>query len=133
MNALTYSLDRRPTPAQAADLYTSAGLNRPVEDLARIGQMLDHANLLITAWDGETLVGIARSLTDFCYCCYLSDLAVRREYQRQGIGQRLLTMTKETVGDQSLVLLLSVPTAMSYYPAVGMAAVPNAFMLNRVH
>lgn len=126
-----YSRDRRPTPTQVADLYRSAGLVRPVDDLPRLTQMLEHANLLVTAWDGEALVGLARTLTDFCYCAYLSDLAVRWEYQRQGIGQRLLALTKEAVGEESMLLLLSVPAAMAYYPTAGMTAVDNGFLIKR--
>ena len=34
-------------------------------------------------WDGEQLVGVARSVTDFAYCCYLSDLAVDEQYQNK--------------------------------------------------
>jgi ribosomal protein S18 acetylase RimI-like enzyme len=128
---LAYSRDCRPTPAQVADLYRSAGLTRPVDDLARLARMLEHANLLVTAWDGEALVGLARTLTDFCYCAYLSDLAVRGDYQRQGIGRRLLALTKEAVGKESMLLLLSVPAAMAYYPAAGMTAVDNGFILKR--
>lgn len=131
MVATTYSRDRRPTPAQVADLYRSAGLVRPVDDLARLSNMLQQANLLVTAWDGEVLVGLARTLTDFCYCAYLSDLAVRNEYQRQGIGRRLLVLTKEAVGEESMLLLLSVPAALAYYPTAGMTVVDNGFIIKR--
>jgi ribosomal protein S18 acetylase RimI-like enzyme len=131
MSTPTYFRDRRPTPAQVADLYHSAGLVRPVDDLTRLAKMLQQANLLVTAWDGEVLVGLARTLTDFCYCAYLSDLAVRSEYQRQGIGRRLLVLTKEAVGEESMLLLLSVPAALTYYPTAGMAVVDNGFIIKR--
>ena len=65
---------------------TTLGARRPLEDEKRVAAMLHHADLLITAWDGEQLVGVARSVTDFAYCCYLSDLAVNEQYQKQGIG-----------------------------------------------
>lgn len=128
---VTYHSDRCPTPAQLIDLYQSAGLNRPLQDATRMAAMCAQASLFVTAWDGEQLVGAARSLTDFSYCCYLSDLAVRAEFQRQGIGRRLIELTREQVGPGSMVLLLSVPTALEYYPTVGMEAVPNAFLLPR--
>jgi ribosomal protein S18 acetylase RimI-like enzyme len=127
----TYSRDCRPTAVQVADLYHSAGLVRPVDDLARLANMLQQANLLVTAWHREVLVALARTLTDFCYCAYLSDLAVRSEYQRQGIGRRLLVLTKEAVGEESMLLLLSVPAALAYYPSVGMTAVDNGFIIKR--
>jgi GNAT superfamily N-acetyltransferase len=122
-----------PEKELVAELYKSSGLNRPIEDTERIGQMYTNSNLVITAWDGEALVGVARSLTDFCYCCYLSDLAVRKEYQKIGIGKRLIALTKEEIGDQSMLLLLSAPAAMEYYPKVGFLKVENGFIINRVN
>jgi ribosomal protein S18 acetylase RimI-like enzyme len=92
--------------------------------------MVQHANLWVTARDGGKLVGVARSLTDFTYCCYLSDLAVDKEYQRQGVGRALLAKTREAVGD-SMVLLLSAPKAMAYYPHIGMPKAENAFIFPR--
>jgi len=122
-----------PEKELVAELYKSSGLNRPIEDKERIGQMYTNSNLVITAWDGEALVGVARSLTDFCYCCYLSDLAVRKEYQKIGIGKRLIALTKEEIGDQTMLLLLSAPAAMEYYPKVGFLKVENGFIINRVN
>jgi len=129
---LTYKTGIIPEKVLVVELYKSAGLNRPVEDVDRIARMYANSNLVITAWDGQTLVGVARSLTDFCYCCYLSDLAVRKEYQKLGIGKKLIHLTKEEIGDQTMLLLLSAPAAMEYYPIVGFQKVNNAFMINRV-
>ncbi|MBY0574301.1 MAG: GNAT family N-acetyltransferase [Undibacterium sp.] len=131
MQTTTYRTDVQLTPAQFADILKRAELNRPTEDLARMAQMLSYADLLITAWDGDKLIGVARSLTDFCFCCYLSDLAVDKEYQRSGIGKQLIALTKEKVGPQTTLLLLSVPTAMSYYPKAGLDAAPNCFSIKR--
>jgi N-acetylglutamate synthase-like GNAT family acetyltransferase len=121
-----------PTAHQVIDLYRSAGLNRPLDDAARIEKMYADSNLVVTAWDGETLVGVSRALTDWCYCCYLSDLAVREEYKRQGIGKQLIALTKEKIGEQSMLLLLSAPGAMGYYPKVGFEKVENGFIVHRV-
>ncbi len=129
---INYKTGIIPEKELVADLYKSAGLNRPVEDADRIARMYANSNLVITAWNGEILVGVARSLTDFCYCCYLSDLAVRKEYQKFGIGKRLIWETREKIGDQTMLLLLSAPTAMEYYPAVGFQVVKNAFIINRL-
>jgi GNAT superfamily N-acetyltransferase len=129
---ISYKTDVIPEKELVVDLYKSSGLNRPVDDKERIGRMYANSNLVITAWDGEMLVGVARSLTDFCYCCYLSDLAVRKEYQKLGIGKRLIQRTKEQIGDQTMLLLLSAPTAMEYYPEVGFQKVENGFIINRV-
>lgn len=128
---IVYRTDIIPAAADVSALYDDAGLKRPTNDLPRIRQMLDHANLVVTAWYNEKLIGISRSITDFSWCCYLADLAVAKKYQQKGIGKKLIGLTKEKAGDQSMVLLLSVDTAMEYYPKAGMNKVENGFILNR--
>jgi predicted N-acetyltransferase YhbS len=93
--------------------------------------MYDNSNLFVTAWDGDLLVGVARSLTDFCYCCYLSDLAIREEYKKAGIGKKLVQLTREAISEESMLLLLSAPAAMDYYPKIGMDEVKNGFIIPR--
>ncbi len=128
---ITYTRDKTPTAEEIIELYRNAGLPRPIDDRERIQKMFENSNLVITAWDGETLVGVARSITDWCWSCYLADLAIRKEYQKFGIGRTLIEMTKEKVGEESMVLLLSVPTAMEYYPKVGFTKQESSFIINR--
>ena len=118
--------------AEYAALVRSSGLERPVADLPRMAAMLAGSNLVVTARDDAgRLLGAARSVTDFAWCCYLSDLVVEKERQRGGIGRLLLAATKRAVGPGCMVLLLSTPSAMGYYPRLGMEAVPNAFLIRR--
>jgi N-acetylglutamate synthase-like GNAT family acetyltransferase len=131
MHDISYRSDSRITGSQLASVFHRSGIRRPVEDLERMEQMLRHGNLLITAWHGDELVGVARSLTDFCYCCYLSDLAVDREYQHGGIGAELIRRTREAIGEQANLLLLAAPEAMGYYPKVGFDAVDNGWIIRR--
>ena len=84
---ITYTRDKTPTAEEIIELYRNAGLPRPIDDRERIQKMFENSNLVITAWDGETLVGVARSITDWCWSCYLADLAIRKEYQKFGIGR----------------------------------------------
>ena len=70
-------------------VFIKSSINRPIENRTRIKSMFDNSNLVISAWDQDRLVGLCRSLTDFSYFCYLSDLAVDTEYQRQGIGREM--------------------------------------------
>lgn len=128
---IIYSSDRIPDMDQIIDVYKSSGINRPINDKERIGKMYANSNLILTAWDKDKLVGIARSLTDFCYCCYLSDLAVRKEYQRKGIGKELIHLTREKIGEQTTLILLSAPAAIDYYPKVGMQIIDNGFIIRR--
>jgi N-acetylglutamate synthase-like GNAT family acetyltransferase len=128
---INYQFKLSPPIEDIIDLYKSSGINRLVEDAERIAQMFVHSNLIVSAWDEDKLVGIARSLTDFCYCCYLSDLAVRQEYKKKGIGKKLISLTKEKIGDQTMLLLLSVPMAMDYYPKLNFEKVENGFIIKR--
>ena len=128
---IKYSFDKRPDADRIIELYDNAGLPRPTNDRERIQKMFDNSNLIVTAWDNDLLVGVSRSITDWVWACYLSDLAVRQEYKKVGIGRQLINLTKEKVGEQSMVLLLSVPTAMEYYPKVGFVKQESSFIIDR--
>jgi GNAT superfamily N-acetyltransferase len=129
---ITYKTGVTPSAQQIIELYDSAGLKRPTRDAERIARMYQNSNLIVSAWHGDKLVGVSRALTDFCYSCYLSDLAVTKEYQKEGIGKKLVELTKEAIGDETMLLLLSAATAMEYYPKIGMEAVHNGFIIHRV-
>ena len=111
--AIEYKFDITPATDVIIDLYRSSGINRPTTDKERITKMYANSNFIVTAWDKDKLVGIARSLTDFCHCCYLSDLAVRKEYQKKGIGKKLIRLTKDKIDDVTMLLLLSAPMNLS--------------------
>jgi GNAT superfamily N-acetyltransferase len=105
---------------------------RPVADRGRIARMLAHADIVLCARTSTgLLVGVSRALTDYAYCCYLSDLAADRDWQGRGIGRELILRTHEIAGPQSMLLLTSAPDAMSYYPHLGMNKSENAFIIPR--
>ena len=128
---ITYKTNAKLEAHELSDLFKASGIKRPVEDLNRVKNMIDNSNLLITAWDGEKLVGVARALSDFSYCCYLSDLAVDKEYQNQGIGHELVNEILKLIGDESNLVLLSAPEAMEYYPKIGFEKAGNAYIIYR--
>jgi predicted N-acetyltransferase YhbS len=130
---ITYSLEP-DLPAEefrAVLIASTLGERRPVDDLPRLDRMLRQADIVATARDGTRLVGISRALTDFSYCCYLSDLAVDAAYQRQGIGKRLIAKTHEAAGDLTALILVAAPAAESYYPRIGMQQRPSCWTLSR--
>jgi len=105
---------------------------RPVDDRSRIGRMLAHADIRLCARDTKgLLVGVSRAVTDFAYCCYLSDLAVDVVWQRRGIGQELIRRTHAVAGLDVTLILLSAPQAMSYYPHIGLTRSERAFTIDR--
>ena len=115
---------------QAIDLYRAStlGERRPIENRKRMESMLRNANLVVTAWEGDLLVGIARSVSDFCYCTYLSDLAVRDSHQRKGVGRELIRRT-QIEGGQAMIILLAAPKAVEYYRHIGLEHHPQAWIL----
>jgi N-acetylglutamate synthase-like GNAT family acetyltransferase len=128
---IQFKINHSVKAAAVIEVFRSSDIIRPVDDAKRIQAMLDNSNLIITAWDGIELIGIARSVTDFNYCCYLSDLAVKKEYQKSGIGKTLIELTQNTIGEQTMLLLLSAAPAMEYYPKVGFDKVENGFIIKR--
>lgn len=133
MDEINYLSDRKITPEEFVDVLKRSTLaeRRPVNDPQRIQQMLAYGNILITAWAGEKLVGVSRALSDFSFCCYLSDLAVDAAYQKQGIGKKLIDETHKVAGKNSSLILLAAPAAVNYYPKIGMDRFTECFMIKR--
>jgi predicted N-acetyltransferase YhbS len=128
---ITYKYNTLPTAQQIIELYESAELPRPTKDPERIKKMFENSNLVVTAWNGDKLVGVSRTITDWVWSSYLADLAVDPDYKKSGIGKKLIALTKEKLGEESMLLLLSVPTAMEYYPKVGFSKEDRGFIIHR--
>ncbi|MEK7486026.1 MAG: GNAT family N-acetyltransferase [Planctomycetota bacterium] len=132
MNEIIFQYGNDLDLDQVLDLYKASTLaeRRPIDDRQIFKEMLQHANLVVTAWDQNLLVGIARTLTDFSYVGYLADLAVRITHQKKGIGIILIQKTREKMGSRSKLVLLSAPKAVDYYPKIGFTKHPSAWVLN---
>lgn len=129
---IEYSHNLPLEPVEIAEVFDASGIRRPTKDLARIGRMFANASVVISAWHDDKLIGVCRALTDFSYCCYLSDLAVAKDYQKQGIGCELIARVKAVIGDEVALILLSAPEAMAYYPKLGFEKIENGFIVKRV-
>ena len=94
---IEYKLNPQLTEDEFIDILnrSTLGERRPIEDKECMRGMLKNADIVITAVENEKIIGVARSVTDFHYCCYLSDLAVDKEYQKHGIGKKLIEMTQK--------------------------------------
>ena len=113
-------------------INSTLGERRPITEPDRIAKMLEHGNLIITARDNGKLVGVSRSLTDFAFCTYLSDLAVDDKYQKQGIGKELVRLTKKEA-PQAKLMLLAAPKALNYYPKIGMKQWEHCYVLDNIN
>ncbi|MDH5033167.1 GNAT family N-acetyltransferase [Chryseobacterium cucumeris] len=130
---ITYQIEEKIGIEEFTQVLVNStlGERRPVNEPERITEMLQHANLIATARDNGKLIGISRSLTDFAFCTYLSDLAVDENYQKKGIGKELIRLTKEYTPKATLILLAA-PKAVGYYPKIGMKQWEQCYILNNV-
>ena len=128
---LTFAIETQLDLDEVMVLYQSSGIARPVEQPKRMQRMLQHANLVVTARQDGQLLGLARCLTDYSWVVYIADLLVAKERQQQGIGQQLLAEVQRITGPEVQQLLLSAPSAITYYPKVGFQPLSNAFAIGR--
>lgn len=130
---IEYKISEPISVEQFVDLLKTStlGERRPIEDKTCMEGMIANSNLVVSAWHNNQLVGIARSVTDFNYACYLSDLAVSLEYQKSGIGKQLQILTQEQLGPKCKIILLAAPAANQYYEHIGFTHNPRCWVLSR--
>jgi predicted N-acetyltransferase YhbS len=132
MSNIRYEINQPLSAAEFIGVLQASGLSerRPVEDLACVEGMVGNSNLTVCAKEGDRLIGVARSVTDFSYCCYLSDLAVDRDYQKLGIGRDLIRISREQLGPLCKLILLSAPDAAAFYPKIGFSRHDQAWLID---
>jgi ribosomal protein S18 acetylase RimI-like enzyme len=111
---------------------STLGERRPVDDLECIENMIKNADIIVTAVVDNKIIGVARAVSDYSYCCYLSDLAVDVDFQHQGIGKILIQKVQEQLGVKCKLILLSAPAAVGYYPKIGFTQHPSAWVIAKV-
>lgn len=128
---ITFAHDIKVDATDVAEVFKNSGIKRPFEDTDRIQRMIDHADVIVSAWSDGKLIGIARAVTDYVYCCYLSDLAVDQSFQGQQIGKQLVAYLRELLGDEVSMVLISAPGAVDFYPKIGFEKSERAFLIPR--
>lgn len=110
---------------------STLGERRPIQDRECMEGMILNSNLTVSAWESVNLVGLARSMTDFHYACYLSDLAVNKSHQKSGIGKQLQIITQKQLGPKCKLILIAAPAANEYYQHIGYTNNPRCWVLER--
>ena len=128
---ITYEIARNYDIEKIIEVFESSGIIRPTKEKERIRSMFENANLIYFAYNNGELIGLARCVTDFSYCCYLSDLAVKKEYQKQGVGKKLIEKVREHIGEKVSLILLAANSAMNYYHKIDFEKADNAFIIKR--
>lgn len=134
MNEIVFTIEKSLDVSEFIEVLKKSTLaeRRPVTDEQRISSMCNNANLIVTARLNGILIGVARSITDFVYCTYLSDLAVDVKHQKNGIGKRLIEETKK-VSPQAKLILLSAPASIDYYPKIGMKKHNHCYFIDDIN
>ena len=129
---ITYSSSKDVNLAHIQEFYELSFKEkpRPTQDPLRMKSMIEATSLFLTAWDENKLIGICRSLSDFAYVSYISDLAVHPDYQKQGIAKQLIALTQEKSGAHCKIVILSNIEANSFYPHIGFTAHDRAWTLS---
>ena len=130
---IEYKINEPITSEKFVGLLEKSGLaeRRPIHNSECMEGVVKNSNLVVSAWHGDELIGIARSVTDFHYACYLSDLAVDQKYQNSGVGKRLLVLTQEQLNEECKLILVAAPDASSYYEHLGFENNPRCWVLGR--
>ena len=130
---IEYKLNKHITSSQFIEVLKNStlGKRRPIDDLETIKSMIEHADIIVTATKDDKTIGVARAVTDFNYCCYLSDLAVDEQYQKHGIGKELISKVQEQLNDKCKIILLSAPDAREYYPKIGFTQHHSAWTITK--
>ncbi|MBG90979.1 MAG: GNAT family N-acetyltransferase [Actinobacteria bacterium] len=127
---IQYKINQDIQASIIQDLYLNAGVeNRRPTDGVRLEKMITNANLMVSAWDDDLLIGVCRCMSDFTYVTYVADLMVRETYQKRGVGRELLRITKSESGDTCKLVLVSAPDANDFYSRVGFSEHPRAWEL----
>ncbi|TLM81532.1 MAG: GNAT family N-acetyltransferase [Actinobacteria bacterium] len=102
-------------------LYDSVGWAAYTRDPAGLQTALRNSTFVVTAWRDSQLIGLARAFSDDVAIAYLQDILVQPEFQRGGVGRRLVQACLERFAHvRALVLLTDDSTAqLRFYAALG--------------
>jgi GNAT superfamily N-acetyltransferase len=128
---IQFRVNEKLNAQSVIDVFKSSGIVRPIDDVKRIQTMFDNSNLVVSAWNGTELIALARSVTDYSYCCYLSDIAVKKEHQKFGIGKTLIELTQEAIGEDTMLIFLSNMAGLEYHPKAGFEKVENGYVIKK--
>jgi N-acetylglutamate synthase-like GNAT family acetyltransferase len=131
---IKYKLNPKLTTNEFIDILNRSTLakRRPIDDKECIDGMIENADIIVVAIHNDNkIIGVARAVTDYNYCCYLSDLAVDKKYQKNGIGKQLISKVQEQLNHKCKIILLAAPDATEYYSKIGFTKHTSAWTLPR--
>ena len=85
----------------------------------KLQEAIWNSHAVVTAWDGGKLVGLVNSLSDGVMTAYFPNLLVRPDYQKQGIGKRLVESILEEYKTYALKVLIAYDDTVDFYKKCG--------------
>jgi GNAT superfamily N-acetyltransferase len=117
---ITFQVEKELALEEYVFILEDSGLakRRPMEDKEHLSRMIKGSNLLVTARENGNLVGFLRGLSDFCYRCFIADLAVAKAHKGKGIGREILKFTR-SLAPEARLILFAAEDAEPFYQKLG--------------
>ena len=121
LETLELTAGNSPTLDDALALYGAVGWASYLRDPERLGRALGGSLLVVTARDGDRLVGLARVVGDGASIVYVQDVLVHPDYRRLGLGRRLVesVLTPYAHVYQQVLITDAEPEQLGFYRALG--------------
>ncbi|SDJ82098.1 Acetyltransferase (GNAT) domain-containing protein [Catalinimonas alkaloidigena] len=110
--------DRALQPGQVLPLYRANGWSS-AEKPEALMEALRHSHTVITAWDGDKLVGLGNAISDGFLVVYYPHLLVDPAYQGRGIGRQIVQRMQEKYGHFHQQMLVADANAVAFYRKCG--------------
>jgi GNAT superfamily N-acetyltransferase len=112
-------------PDELSALYGSVGWTAYTAAPETLRAAVAGSSFVVTARRGGRLVGLARAVSDDASVCYLQDVLVRPEEQRNGVGRALVTavLTRYAAVRQKVLLTDDEPGQRRFYESLGYAEI----------
>lgn len=120
-NSISFRTEKTFDRNKLLALYEDAGWTAYTEDPVRLERALANSTHVVSAWDGERLVGLARVISDGEHIVYTQDLLVLRDYRRRGLGRELLRRVLEPFAHvrQAVLVTDNAPETRGFYTSLG--------------
>ncbi len=127
--AVVQCSERRIKAGELLELYASEPW-WPERSLEDVGYVLEN-HAAVGAWEGEKLIGFARTVSDGRFRAYIEDVLVLEEYRRQGVGAELLRVVLDALQDIHVVTLFCQPKLSAYYTDLGFKEFSKQVVMHR--
>ena len=102
-------------------LYDSVGWTTYTRDPVQLSAAIAGSDSVFIALEGDTLIGLARAISDDATVAYIQDILVRPSHQGRGVGRRLLQALLDRYSHvrQKILLTDDRPQQLEFYTSMG--------------